>query len=398
MTETSRERLLKSFRGEKPDRVPVTLFLADQGHFINQLWPEIDPWDTQTLQLKVIEFCKEMGCDVFLRVLYGLDDPIHIIYGGLDVSHETHTWQAETEEIQRGTTVVQRSTIHTPKGTLTQDFSVNEIRPGTLMFACTKKPIESMEDLETAMEYEPPMPESWPEHARKYLAPLKEALGDDGVIGTWTPMGPYNNCSLLFELDELYTLFLTDPEFYEKLITFAMERAQPYARAIDEAGVDVHCIGGNVPGGFLGKRTFDRYILSYEKEYIDFIQANGTPAMYHNCGEVMNLIESYKHLGVKIVEPFSPPPTLGDADQAKAVEVIRGDYVVVLGVDHVNVLQNGSVDDVRRVTEETMRTGKSPVQQGRFIIQSADFLEYGTPVENVEAYVETALEHAEYDW
>ncbi len=33
---------------------------------------------------------------------------------------------------------------------------------------------------------------------------------------------------------------------------------------------------------------------------------------------------------------------------------------------------------------------------GRFILQNADFLEYGTPPENVRAFVETALEHAAY--
>ena len=70
----------------------------------------------------------------------------------------------------------------------------------------------------------------------------------------------------------------------------------------------MHCVGGNVPGGFLGKKNYDQYILPFEKKYIDFVQQNGTPAMYHNCGQVMALVESYKELGVRIVEPFSPPP------------------------------------------------------------------------------------------
>jgi len=45
---TSRQRFLKVFRGELPDRVPVTLFLADQGHFLNQVYPDVDPWDFDT--------------------------------------------------------------------------------------------------------------------------------------------------------------------------------------------------------------------------------------------------------------------------------------------------------------------------------------------------------------
>jgi hypothetical protein len=123
---------------------------------------------------------------------------------------------------------------------------------------------------------------------------------------------------------------------------------------------------------------------------------NGVPAMYHNCGQIMNLAESYKALGACVVEPFSPPPTLGDADLKRAVDLIRGDYAIIGGIDQVNVLKNGCSDDVRWATEQTIKTGKQTEQRRRFILQSADFLEYGTPIENVEAYVATGLEHAVY--
>ena len=109
--------------------------------------------------------------------------------------------------------------------------------------------------------------------------------------------------------------------------------------------MDVQCVGGNVPGGFLGRRTYDRYILPFEREYIEFVQQNGTPAMYHNCGQVMNLVESYVDLGVRVVEPFSPPP-LGDADLARVKALVAGRYVILSGIDQVNVLQNGSIDQV----------------------------------------------------
>ncbi|MFZ4615316.1 MAG: uroporphyrinogen decarboxylase family protein, partial [Rectinemataceae bacterium] len=176
------------------------------------------------------------------------------------------------------------------------------------------------------------------------------------------------------------------------LITFAYERSLPYAQALDDAGVDVHCVGGNVPGGFLGRPSYDQYILPYEKKYIDFVQKNGTPAMYHNCGQIMNLVESYKDLGAKIVEPFSPAP-LGDANLAEAKRRSGGAYVMLAGIDQVNVLQNGSVDDVIKATEAVMLAGKPG---GKFIMQPADFLEYGTPEKNVEAYVKTAMRLAAY--
>ena len=106
----------------------------------------------------------------------------------------------------------------------------------------------------------------------------------------------------------------------------------------------------------------------------------------------MNLVESYKDLGARIIEPFSPSP-LGDADLRKAKEIVNGDYVIIGGVDQVNIIQNGTIDQVKRKTEETIKIGKPG---GKFILQSADFLEYGTPIENIEAYVQTALQYADY--
>ena len=389
---TSRERFLKVFRGELPDRVPVTLFLADQGHFLTQMYPDVDPWDFDALQLKVLEIQKQLGVDVFVRLLYGIWDPLNPIYGGLDVSRSTDSWEVRMQKVRNENTVIERATIRTPGGTLTQDFSINEIRPGTFMFACTKHPIQSPQDLELARKYEPKMPPDWPKKARERVERVKKAVGQDGIVGTWSPHGPYNNCSLLIEANTLYCLFLVDPGYYRDLITFAYERSLPYAKALDEAGVDVHCVGGNVPGGFLGKPNYDRYILEHEKRYIDFVQRKGTPAMYHNCGEIMALVESYKDLGVRIVEPFSPFP-LGDANLAEAKRRVGGAYVILAGIDQVNLLQKGSVEEVKRATETVMKTGKPG---GKFIMQPVDFLEYGTPVENVEAYVKTALEHAAY--
>jgi uroporphyrinogen decarboxylase len=393
MSITARERFLTVFRGEIPDRVPVTLFIQDQGHFLTQVYPDLDPWDFETLQLKVIEIQKQLGVDVFVRVLFGVNDPLSIHMGGLNVSQQTETWEVSTEESRKGDTLVQRSTIRTPDGTLTQDFSINELRPGTYMYACTKKPIKTPTDLDIAIKYEPRVPEpSKAERIKGQIQRIKAVLGEDGILGSWTPHGPFNNASLLVALDQLYCLFLIDYEFYKRLMNFAMDRILDYTRMLDEAGVDVHCVGGNVPGGFLGRRNYDQYVLPFEKKYIEFVQQNGTPAMYHNCGDIMNLVESYKELGVRIVEPFSPPP-LGDADLGKAKELVDGAYIMVGGVDQVNVLQNGTVDQVKRATEQTIKIGKPG---GKFILQSADFLEYGTPPENLEAFVQVAMENAAY--
>lgn len=390
---TGRERFLKVMDGEKVDRVPVTLFIQGQGHFISQMYPEVDPWDFETIQTKVIEIQRQIGVDPFVRMLFfDQDEPMLLTMGGLNIYCESDNWEVTTKEIHKGDTLIKKSTIRTPEGTLTQDFSINTIREGTLMYACTEKPIKNMRDLEIASKYEPPISDSVKKKMKKIVSNLKKVMGEDGLIGAWTPGGLFNNISTLIDHTELYSLFITDYAFYKGLMEFAMKRVSDVTSAMEASGIDAFCIGGNVAGGFLGARFFEEYVLPFEKEYIAFCQRNGIPVIYHNCGELMNLVGSYKQLGCKVVEPFSPAP-LGDGDLVKAHEIVNQAYTITGGVDQVNVLKNGTVDLVKEVTERTIQQGKLIE---RFILQSADFLEYGTPLENLQAYCDTAMSFANY--
>ena len=120
-----------------PDRVPVTLFIQDQGHFLEQMRPDADPHDHLARQLDVIEIQKELGLDVFVRMLFGLNDPLGIHCGGLNVSVQTEQWQVRQETHRDGNTKVIRSTITTPDGMLSQDFSIHRQRVATFMYGCT---------------------------------------------------------------------------------------------------------------------------------------------------------------------------------------------------------------------------------------------------------------------
>lgn len=361
---------------------------------MTQIHPKTDPYDHEQQFRDLVEFNRAMGADTFVRLLADLYEPaLHVVYGGVNISQETESWEVKTVEHKKGTSRVLESRIRTPDGELEQAFTINEIRPGTFMYGCTKYPVKCENDLDIIIKYEPPMRADYPDIARKAVARTKALLGDDGIVGAWM-YATFNNCSQLIRHEELYSLFLVEPEFYEKLARFSLHRFDAYNQAILDAGPDVINLGGNVPGGFLGRRIYDEYVMPYEKPFIDFCQKEGIPGIYHNCGRITALLESYKDLGVRMVEPFSPDP-LGDADLVNALDVIDGDYVVIAGVDQVNVLQMGTKEQVVEKTREAALIGKEK-GRGRFVIQNVDFLEYGTPVENVEAFVKTALEYGRY--
>lgn len=387
----SRERLLKVINGEMPDRVPVTLFIIEQGHFINQVYPDLDRSGYIKGQLKVIEIQKQLGCDVYVRLLYG-STPLWVMYGGVNTDVESENWEIHSMDYDRGTTKVKRHTIKTPGGELYQEFSTSYYGHGTYAYNCTVHPVKTEKDLEIMMEYEPKMPSSYPAKIKEHVSLIKKELGEDGIIGTWSPHGPFNNAASLIELNTLYSLFLCDYPFYEKLMNFSIERFKDYLNAISDSGIDVHSIGANVAGGFIGKELFDKYILPFEKKYMDIVQGKGIPALYHNCGEIMNYVESYIEVGPKMLEPFSPHP-LGDGDLLEAKRRSGGAYVIIGNVDQVNVLKAGPIDKIKKVTKEAVEAGKTG---GKFILQSADFIEYDTDIGNLKAFIETGIEYGRY--
>jgi uroporphyrinogen decarboxylase len=89
--------------------------------------------------------------------------------------------------------------------------------------------------------------------------------------------------------------------------------------------------------------------------------------------------------------PFSP--LLGDGNLKEAKEKSEGKFTIIGNIDQVNILKNGSIDTIKKNTEETIKIGK---QGGRFILQSADYLEYDTPIKNIEAYIETGIKYGGY--
>ena len=408
---TSRERFLRTFNGDRTDRIPVTYFIVDQGHFLASEYPSLDPHNYDAVHDKMLELYRQIGGDILFRACYGIN-PMYLQYGGLNVYRNpldysfdegsenyippgektrfslNENWDIETKCTRTDSSVVHDSIIRTPLGELSQQFTINEILPKTFLYGCTKKPVSTPKDVEIVRRYEPRIPSGYKELIRKKVDRLKGNIGNDGILSTWTPHGPFNIASLLIPEEDLYSLFLVDYEFYSSLMDLCIERTQDYVDALSEAGVDAHSIGANVAGGFLGRQSYDKFVMPFEKRYIDIVQSKGIPAIYHNCGHVMSLLESYIDVGPRIIEPFSPHP-LGDGDIPKAKELLKDKAVIIGNLDQVNILKPGPLGVIEKKTVETVNQGKP---RGNYIFQTADFIEYDTPAEHVSAMVDTAVD------
>jgi uroporphyrinogen decarboxylase len=388
----SRERINIVLDGGIPDRIPVTLFIHDEGHFLKQVYPDIVIDDYVANKCRVVDLQRDLGADIHLR-LWGGCMPLWMVSGGFNTDIETSDWIVEKQTIKGSQSEKTTATVKTPAGNLYQESMIAEIHPGTFHYACTKKPLKELRDLEILEKYEPKISDAYPRRVKSIVSKVKDYLGQDGVISIWIAGGIFNHASHILDLGDLYMLFLSDYEFYKRLMDYCFNRLKPYIDAISQTEVDIINVGGNAAGGFVGRNIFEKYILPYEKKLIDYIKGKGLKTLYHNCGQIMSLLEPYKELDSDIIEPFAPPPNLGDGDLRKAKEIYDEKFIIIGNIDQVNVIQNGTPELVEEKVKEACITGKPG---GRFILQPSDFLEYGTPLENVQAYVRAGKKYGYY--
>jgi uroporphyrinogen-III decarboxylase len=144
--------------------------------------------------------------------------------------------------------------------------------------------------------------------------------------------------------------------------------------------------------GTVSSAFFREFVQEYEKQVIEAIHAGGAYSIYHNCGRAKRLYPNYREMGMSLWETVSEPPA-GDNQLAEAKAAL-GDKICLLGnLDQIHFLKTASPAEVAERARQIMAVGKPG---GRYIFAASDFLETGTPRENVVAMIEAARKEASY--
>jgi uroporphyrinogen-III decarboxylase len=194
-------------------------------------------------------------------------------------------------------------------------------------------------------------------------------------------------------MDNLYVAPYEDEETYRFLMSRVTQAAVEYNQALVEAGADCISIQGHMAGGrTTGPEFFRHHVQPYEQSLLAAIHDAGGFSVYHNCGFARSLYDNYRELGMTVWETVSEPPR-GDNHLAEAKRLL-GEKICLLGnLDQVDFLKTATPKEVDARTRETVRVGKPG---GRYIFSTSDYLEIGTPRENVVAMIEAAKEEGRY--
>ncbi len=182
----------------------------------------------------------------------------------------------------------------------------------------------------------------------------------------------------------------------DKSREYLMRWAHALSRHVEEqidAGADAINFSAPWTGqNFISLEMYTEVIMPAQAVIVERCRERGVPVYCHTCGEIGDRLELIIDIGFSGLECLDPPP-LGNVKLEDAVRRI-GDRAFIKGnIDPVNMLMNGSPDEVRDDARRRLETG---MKARGFILSTACSIAPSTPARNLDALYEVVEEYGYY--
>jgi uroporphyrinogen decarboxylase len=378
-----RERLIKTFKGEAVDRMPISPFI-----WVNNVYemfnyvPSIDKYlypDDFDLPQKYMEFHDYFNFDVLFAPGYLCDSFI---------PNTAENW--EVSVIKEGDANNQKRTtiVKTPKGELKQILNFNRSSKHMIVFAPEEYPIKTKEDFEIFREYVPPA---------EYIdlgiiSRAKKTIGNRGLVSP-AIAGAYNIINEFRKLEDMMMDPIADEGFFREMMEFFLKwNVEHLVNDVIPAGADSMELAANLATSGVGPAFFKDFILEYENRLADSIHKAGACVVYHNCGDAQKIMHLYNDLHIDVWGYVTGPP-FGDVILDDALKVIRPDMALRGNIDQVEFLRKASIKEIKEWVKELIDKVKP---RGNWILSTSDFFFDGTPYNNIQAFSEAGHEYGKY--
>ena len=228
---------------------------------------------------------------------------------------------------------------------------------------------------------------------RFWSVPIKAAKimtdhyrGKVAVIGCIN--APMLIASEIIGLEYLLMGCLTEPSAVDHVLSSVTESSEAYGERISDIGLeDVFIENGTAGKELMDLDTYERFDRKYLKIEADSFRQKGLRTIVHNCSaepfwkSQSEIGPTALHLNLKFVK------------MEEIISDLKGRIAFIAGIDHTNLLLNGTPEDIRTEVERAMTAwGGTP----GLIIGPGCELPYKTPQENIRALKESTIEYGTY--
>jgi uroporphyrinogen decarboxylase len=348
----SRERVLTAISRQKPDRVPIYLWLT--------------PYLIERLE-------KERCVKDYEKYL-----KMDIRFVDYKSKHKDNDFSAYTKNFQPGTTV--------------DKWGCGTFPVGYYHFTKSQHP---MKDFVTAQEIEDyPFPVLEP-NIEEMISDIR-AIQNKGLLAcSGYEMGTFEQGHGLMGMEEFLTNIYVNPDMIRLLCDRISDIKAQIAKMYVQAGVDMLFIGDDIGvqnGPIMNPKVWQEFLIPPLKKIINSARSvrKDIPIAYHSCGMIGWAVEGLIEAGVDILQSVQP-----EVNNCAELKSKFGNRISFWGgAGSQSTMSHGSTEDVRKEVKHLIQTVG---HGGGYICSPAHFLEPETPLENIDAFLETIEKYGYYN-
>ncbi|MDR3577441.1 MAG: uroporphyrinogen decarboxylase family protein [Anaerolineaceae bacterium] len=201
----------------------------------------------------------------------------------------------------------------------------------------------------------------------------------------------YERAWTLRGLEPLLTDFYDYPEFVHNLLETIADYNIAQIHEALKYDIDAVYFGddwGQQRGLQMGPKLWHKFIYPVLKRMYGVVHAAGKEVFIHSCGDVDELFDDLIAAGVNCFNPFQPEVM----DVPALLESYRGRIVFHGGLSTQRTLPYGSIEDVRRESEQLLGLGRA----GSYIFAPAHDVEGDVPLENMLVFIDLLKKQSDY--
>jgi uroporphyrinogen decarboxylase len=338
---TSRETILKAYEGGKPDRVPVTLFGGG-------MW-SIREYDSSFEDLSLdAEKMSDMLISMSEKLLSD------IVYAGSGYNNFHASAFGGGIKFRK---------VGAPD--LEEDFisSADDLQNLDL------GKLDTHEVIKTVITA---------------LKDTKSRIGDEYIV-TMTAWGPYTLAARMVGEEKMMKATFKKPDLVHKVSEFATNLLiHLFEPLVQDGTLEVISLADpTASGDLISKKQFETFALPYLKKFTDWAKSKNAHTLLHICGNTTDRLDVFPETGASCISLDHK------ADIAKAKEVLHGKMCFGGNIDPVNVMLQGSVQDVEDACKSVIETAGT---DGGFVLMPGCDIPPTVPYENIQKFIQVARE------
>lgn len=366
----SKERLLRTWRREPTDRVPISTY-----EMVG--WDMKSWYNQQPSYQKLMQFIREKT-DCLYSCSYSAPDLAEQKY------REVHKWE-------EGNLIFHKIILHTPKGDLT---AIYRDQKDLLTTWCVEHFLKNIDDLEKwlSLPYEPG------EVTIERVKTAEKAVGDKGILVIETG-DPILIIAELFRFED----FMLNWAMHRERILYAMDiiferqyESLKKALQLGATGPSFRLVGqeyGTPP--YFSPDDFRDLVVKYDSKIIDLIHQYGGYVRIHCHGRIGKVLPMFVEMNADGIDPVEAPPS-GDIELDE-VKKLYGNKLVLFGNMQLRDLEFATPAEIEKMVKKMMESAKK--DGGYVIMPTASPIDANLKPEteaNYYAYIEAALKYGKY--